>query len=627
MIERLQGLTARSSYKWFISVMALLSLVAVAITFTMIVDRQQRLIDTVRDDALWASFQLEREVSRLSRQLEKYFHSPSSQELDEGLLLFEVLYGRQEILNTGHMNEFYASDPRLTADLEYMTAQIKEMDALLDEVMAQEPEALQKFNQLIESVLAVSKEFLLTTLHLNRVYKVDTRDQLIALLTTLSISVSVLALLTLAIIVLLFRSMLREKQLRIEAVKLAGLLKEEAEHAQGANKAKTDFLAVMSHELRTPMNGVLGMTELLLEKQIGSDERELANDIYTSAESLMRLLNDLLDLSRMEAGKFSLVSSRFSLADLCRRLYTTYNNAHREKPITFDLELDSNLRQAYIGDPARIRQVLINLLSNAFKFTERGRIRLNVSLTEPQEESVSADTRQWLRIEVEDTGIGIAEETQSRLFNSFVQADSSISRQYGGTGLGLAICRNILQNIGGEIGVNSHPGEGSCFWFILPLKPASSLTLNSLETEPELEKIQSVVQSNHQGEGQRVLVAEDQAINRKLLVTFLDQAGYEVEVACNGQEALDKVRQGDYDLILMDLQMPVMDGLDATQQIRALGGALSSIPIIGVTANAMAADREACRKAGMNGFVSKPIDRQRLLRMCREVRADSDWLA
>lgn len=567
------------------AVAALLLLSAALVVVGLVAWRHDSLDGSVGGDAAWHIYKLDRDAV----EMRTYLARPVLPEgaLETLRLRFELLYSRLTLLEQSDIRELLAVIPGAAFLVDGIRQQLTELDGVLRGLDGLDDTVMTRLVRRLNA-LSSATERLLIAIN-GQLAEAATRERehlqgLYALLMGLILGMSLAAMLVVAF---LFREVRDHATARQALETLSGELEMTARRAQSASQAKSAFLATVSHEIRTPLNGVIGMSELLVDQSLPGPACRYADTIHDSARRLLELINDLLDFSKIEAGRLDLKTRAFCLASLVEGAVTLFAPEAQTRGIRLVSRLDPALPSRVVGDPGRLRQVLLNLLSNAVKFTEQGEVRLAVWATPANE----------LRFEVTDTGCGIPASQQGALFEPFQQGNPSTSRRVGGTGLGLAISKQLVEALGGRIGLASEPGEGSRFWCVLPLVVAGPA--DAEEAVPPA--------SWRPPEAVRLLVVEDNPVNQQVAVAMLERLGCRVRVAASGGEALSQVARERFDLIFMDVQMPDQDGLAVTRALRARGGWLAEVPVVAMTAGDGNGDRARCLAAGMNDYLAKPL--------------------
>jgi signal transduction histidine kinase/CheY-like chemotaxis protein len=572
-----------------LGVSLLLGVVVIA-TFSALGARHRATEESVREDVVWAAYQLDREVKKLGAVARDLKDGFTAERRANVTLRYDILYSRRTVLTSDHYRSKFGQDADIIMLAEDASQRILRIAPLVDALERSDLQT-ERVDALLGELASLAQltERLLNTTNLaqSRI-RVQDRAELSAAYQQLGGAMTALIASLALIVVYLGAQLYHIRIARRRFEKLSIQNAKAAKRAEAGARAKSIFLATMSHEIRTPLNGIIGMVDIMRESAMDPTQRKRLGVIGDCSDTLLALIDDILDYSKLESGAVDFEIRPFDLGEVCSAVANVMGRRAEDKGIALQVEHPPAM---ITTDPTRLRQLLFNLVGNAVKFTDTGWVRLVCSL--------EAGNR--LRVEVEDTGIGIPEAARERLFQDFSQLDVTINRRFGGSGLGLAICRRLIGSLGGEIGVASREGRGTRFWFTLPVGPIS---------EPKAKADLALAAATPGRFAGRVLVAEDNPINFAVASEMLQRLGLQVDHAPDGRIAAHLAAATPYDLILMDMQMPLMSGLEATRAIRQQG--LHDLPIVGLTANAFASDREACLEAGMSDFVAKPISRAKM---------------
>ncbi|CUX64954.1 MULTISPECIES: ATP-binding protein [Agrobacterium] len=586
----------------FLQGFAVLLLIGLIYLLSGIYGKYQELQDGIRENALWSVYQLDRETRRLSEvAYDMLVRRDLSDETVSNLTIrYDILYSRMALLKKANLDLRLGETPGLAQLVSNIEPAVMSKAAMFDGIAAGhhlDAGVLAEFVSDMKGLMKNTEELLTNTNNKVSAERADAREALQSLQLKTGAVTAVLSLSVGILVISLRRQLKSVRAAGLEFEDMTRELRESFAAAEAGNRAKSQFMATMGHEVRTPLNAVLGTAELLELSDLPERVRGAVQTIRRSGQSLLEILNEILDFAKMESGKIDVQLAPVDVGALVSDTVGMLRDRAAEKGNTLVADLpNEHSKTVVMTDQTRLRQVVLNLLSNAIKFTSNGMVAVKLS----EEDS---DDRTLLKFAVTDTGIGIDEEGQGRLFKPFSQVDASISRNYGGTGLGLIICKEIVESLGGRIGVRSAKGQGSTFWFEIPVDRADERATVLSEAPADFAGVIPNL---------RILLVEDNLVNQQVAAGFLRHLGQGVEVASDGAEAVEMISASRFDLVLMDMQMPRMDGIEATRAIRGTG---NDIPIVAMTANASVDDRRLCAAAGMNGFQSKPVTKNQLARL------------
>ena len=688
-------------------------------TFHALWSRNHSVAGSIREDALWATYQIDREAAKFGEMLHDALRHPETIALGDLSLRFDILYSRHEVMEDADFPAKFRNDEGLKASTEEVAAILHRMVPMFDRIAAKDrigSAELAGLEGAAQSLRAATEKLLAGTHHLQSDLQAEDRAETKRIYAMLGGAIAAMTLAMGTVIALIWRQLRQLEAGRSRLQRLSEELAQSVASAEAGNRAKSTFLATMSHEIRTPLNGIVGMAELLASTRLDAGQRDRLGTLRQCSDGLVALIDDILDFSKLESGKIDLEHRPMDLGEAVDGVVDMFAPKADSKGIEM---VASHPDGTYLTDPTRFRQILVNLVGNAVKFTDRGTVAIRIFETHRGKDGLG------LCVSITDTGVGISEENQKRLFHEFTQADASINRRFGGTGLGLAITRRIVRALGGDVRVESREGRGATFRFEIPVervdvgeaptvcagldvRVVAGAPLVASAVERALSQLgcnahRALVGSDHRrlvlydaaafarallagevdesgdvvvfghganafageatdvvdgpmtprrlarllsrraaglpyggspsafvgdaiddvavGEG-HVLLVEDNPVNQTVARGLLTRLGFTVEVVGDGARAVERLAEGGIDAVLMDVQMPVMDGLEATRRIRAAARGGARVPIVGLTANAFASDREECLAAGMDDFVTKPVTRQKLIRaLARFTRA------
>ncbi|MCB1449506.1 MAG: response regulator [Nitratireductor sp.] len=584
--------------------LAVLAAVLLGVTAFLYHDLSKRMVSLnsgFKEDTLWAVYQVDRELRRFAHSVDTAAAKPDDTEAFKSLLLrYDIVWSRIDLLTRSGYQRQFESNPDFLDSVTRLSNGIKGSAPLIDAIAARgspDRRELGLLKQRFAELTASAERLLQTSNNSISTERAERREEVVRQSNLTERVVIALVVSVFALLLLLRRQIANTRKVSEETTRIASQLEDALRGAEAGNRAKSSFLATISHEIRTPLNAIIGLSEILLESpKLESEARGDVQSIRRSGEILLDILNEVLDYTSIENNALKIEEREIHLADLLDSCVDLFKANAAKKGISLELVAETgSLNRWILSDPTRLRQILLNLVGNAVKFTEKGTVSVNVRFED------NGDDLATLSIDVCDTGTGITAEGLGKLFKPFAQVDSSITRKYGGTGLGLAIAKGIIEKLDGRIGAESTPGKGSTFWIRVPVRTgqAPGTMIEDAGKAPPLQCL-------------NVLVVEDNATNRKVAAALLQRLGQNVHCASDGEEAVRIAEHEPFDLILMDMQMPVMSGIEATIAIRASNGPNRQTCILAMTANASPDDRCACLEAGMDGFESKPVRKQRL---------------